>query len=948
MKNLNVNQNICGFTVTAAKKVDEINATLYTLTHSSGAVLYYIGKDDSNKVFGVSFTTPPTDDTGVFHIIEHSVLCGSEKYPVREPFVNLLKTSMNTFLNAITYPDRTVYPVASTSEKDLTNLMSVYLDAVFRPRMIEDERIFMQEGWHYDFSGGKTGISGVVYSEMKGAMSPDRVSEETLYKALFPTSPYGKNSGGDPDAIPSLTYEKFVAVYKKHYNAANAIFYLYGDLDLEAKLTMIVSYLSPGGEKITIPKQPQVSGRMTADYDCGQEKTENNAYITLGCAPLAFEETEKLMALGLIDDALCGSNTSPLKKAVLGSGIAVDFESGLDINMAQPVYKLKISKTCPDCEAEFSSIVENTVKKLIEKGLPANELEASLASLEFSLKEDDSGSRPKGLYYFLRILSSVTYGSAPDKWLAYGRTLTFLKSKLGTGWYEELAREVYFGVEHKAVVIANPVQGLTAVNDKKLDEELAARFDAMPGETKALLKTKSEDFAAFQNTPDSPEALATLPVLTLADLMQPPKSITTDVTENGGINVLCRTADTNQITYVQMYFDIGGLSEEDLPYAAVLSSVLDELPTKNKSSSKIKRLIKQHLGEWSANVRVFSRPGDEYTPLFTVGYSALPENLLLAAGLTNEVLTEKLFDKKAIMTTLKQDIEDMKQVLRSGGHATAMRRLRANLTKSGRVSELLGGVELYAALKKAVKEPDALIEKLAAVAEKIFIKNKLTVSLTGNNENAKAVIDTIKLPENDTHPAPDILPEKLNEAFEAPGSVNYTAFGGNLADIGENYDSRLSVVAKVLDYDYLWNEVRAKGGAYGVGLLATRSGDLIFYSYRDPNLKATIDAFARAGDYLEKTEITQVELNGYIISIIADIDKPVSPRLAGLNADAEYFSDVTESYKQEVRNRILSTSPADIKSFAPMFKKTASNGRICAVGSKAKLKEIQFDRITKL
>lgn len=949
MKQLELYSKVGCFTVTAATWVEEINACVYTLTHATGATLYYIGKNDSNKVFGVAFTTPPADDTGVFHIIEHSVLCGSKKYPVREPFVNLLKTSMSTFLNAITYPDRTVYPVASTSEKDLTNLMSVYLDAVFEPNMASDRRIFMQEGWHYDFAGGGApSVSGVVYNEMKGAMSPDRISDEALYKALFPDSPYGCNSGGDPAAIPQLTYGDFIDTYRRHYTAANAVFYLYGDLDLESKVALIERYLAPGGEKQTIKIQTPVTANVTAEYDCAQESTDKNTYITLGYAASSFEDTEKLIALSVLDDALSGSNTSPLKRAVLDSGIAVDFESGLDVNMLQPVYKLRITKTDPEGEEKFLSIIESTVRGLIEKGLPMDEISASLNCLEFNLKEDDSGSRPKGLYYFLRILSSVTYGGAPDKWLAYGKTIDSLKARLGSDYFARLTGEIFFGCRHKAVVVAKPVPGLTELENKKMRDGLAARFAGMPDSEKKELAAMAEDFKKYQNEADSREALSSLPTLSLSDLAEPPKGIETTVSDRGGITVLSRAADTNKITYVQMYFDLSCLTAEELPYAAFLSSVLDELPTRRRSSEDIKRIIKTSLGEWSAGVRTFTRADNECTLLLSLSYSALPDNLKLAAELTDEILTERVFDKKSIVTALKQDVEDMKQALRSSGHSTAMRRLRANLTKSGAATELLGGAALYDTLKKAVKKPDALVRRIAVTAEKILTKSNLTISVTGNYDGGTDIVTKTSLPAGERVAAADIMPKGANEAFEAPGSVNYAACGVNICDIGEKYDCRLALAAKVLEYEYLWNEVRAKGGAYGVGLITSRSGDVLFYSYRDPALKATFDAFAKCGDYLESADISQSELDGYIISIIADMDKPISPRLTGLTADSDYFLDVTEQYKREVRERILTATPADIKAFAPLFKKVATHSLRAAVGSKKAISQLNWDNIEKI
>ena len=946
---LKLNGTYSGFSVCGEEKIEEIGGTLYTLSHGSGATLYYVDINDNNKVFGVAFTTPPQDDSGVFHIIEHTVLCGSEKYPVKEPFVNLLKTSMNTFLNAITYPDKTVYPVASTNEKDLSNLMDVYLDAVFNPRITKEPKIFMQEGWHREFDGGNITLNGVVYNEMKGAESPDSVCDDTLFRALFPDSQYRFNAGGEPQDIPNLTYEKYIETYKKHYTPSNAVFFLYGNLDFEKKTEQISGYLSGAKktEPIKLAYQLPVDRRLEADYDC-DEMTDDNTYIQTGYVPYDVSDIEKLTALSLIDDALCSSNQSPLKKAVMDAGLGVDFESGFDINMLQPVYKLKISKTRAQNEESFKKAIDDTVLSLIKNGIPKDELRASLSRMEFNLREDDCGSRPRGVYMLLRILSSTLYGGKPEKWLRFEKINQFLQSKIDTDYFENILKEVFFDTKHKATVIINPVKNLTEKRDKFLKKQLADYKASLLSNEVSKLKAETKQFKEYQSAPDSPENLAKLPTLTIDDIDDKPPSTQTTATKKDGIKLLRHNVFSRGITYVRMYFNLDGLSGKELSYAGMLAGMLDELPAAGKSPADIKRIIKRDLGEWSASARVFSQPNGKYIPLFCVSYSALRNKLPVAVRLTDDILTSAEFASDIIKTVTLQGIEVIKESMRQSGHITAMKKLRARLSSGGKAGEALGGSDYYFLMRKEIKDEHALAKKLETIAKKIFTRSRLTVSLTTDDISAEEEVLSSRIPQGDGFTETQIERDTASEAFIIPGNINYTAAGVNLEDIDCVYDSRLHVVSRVLDYGYLWNEVRAKGGAYGTGLSPSRTGEIIFYSYRDPNISETVDIFKQSGQFLKNSSFSKEEIDGYIISIIGDLDKPVSPRLEGLNADAEYFTNYSKEEKENARKRIMTTAPKDISDFAELFSKISDHLLTSAAGNKEKINAFGFDKTRKL
>lgn len=941
---LSLGLTVHGFTVNRITPVPEQALTLYEMEHEqSGAKLIYAEKEDPNKVFGVAFKTIPTDSTGVFHILEHCMLNGSEKYPLKEPFVNLLKTSMQTFLNAMTFPDKTVYPVASQNEKDFTNLMSVYLDAVFAPNLRKNREVFLQEGWHYEVLSPDAPLiyKGVVYNEMKGAMSSvNDVIEEANMAALFTDTCYRHNSGGDPEVIPTLTYEQFLASYRKYYHADNAILYLYGAMELEEKLAFLdEAYLSKFKREegaIEVEFQPPVvNDSYTAEYEIGEnDSLEQNTYITRAYCVGDYTDPERILALSVLNEALMSANESPLKKALLEASLGQDVKGQLVDGILQPYYVFELDKTEAEQKEKFLSVLETELRRLSEEGIDREVLEASLNRMEFKLREMDYGSFPRGLVNYFDILSSALYGGKPEAFLCYESAIAHMREGLANGYFEALIKDCFLTGKHHATVVVTPSKTLAEERLKRASEKAEGYKASLSQEELAALIEENKTLIAHQSEEDTPEQIATLPRLSLSDLGDAPEEAGTEVKDG----VLFHETDTNGIVYLNYYFDLSSVAEEDLPYVTMLGSVYGKLGTKRTPAQKIVNEIKLNFGDLKFSTTIVPHGSEECTAALTVSCSVLKQNVAKALSLLSEILNETEFTAEGVSRILTQNAAQSKIMVVQAGHQYAIGMLSSYLTAAGVYKEALSGVAFCRKLNRTAEsfDADCVLGKFSALSDAILRKGDCVVSVTGDRsclaayeENAAAfavnAVPTLRYA--------TATPEGKNEGIAIPADINYVAKGFNYAAAGETYCGVYEVLSQILQYDYLWNEVRVKGGAYGTGFIADKS-TIAFWSYRDPNVANTLAAFDGAEEYLNGFAADEDAVTGYIIGTIAARERPRSPRMDGNAADLRYFAGITPEERALARRQMIGTTAEDIRACAKLIREMKEKCAVSVVGNK--------------
>ncbi|OUO90900.1 peptidase M16 [Gordonibacter sp. An230] len=960
-----------GFTVRSCEKLPEIDGTAYVLDHGkSGARLLYLANDDPNKAFSISFKTPPADDTGVFHILEHSVLCGSRKFPVKEPFVNLLKGSMQTFLNAMTFPDKTTYPVASTNDKDLRNLMDVYLDAVLHPAIYEKRAIFEQEGWHYELvdnteQTGDTGrliLNGVVYNEMKGALSdPNSVLYDELQAALFPNTAYRFESGGTPLAIPDLTYERFLEEHRRHYRLDNSYLTLYGDVDLDETLAFLdEAYLSPVADEETV--RDEEDGRLnphplelqapvkTRGVVRRMATAQENACMALGYVIGEARERTRMVAVDILIDAMMGSNEAPLKRALLDAEIADDAQAFYADALLQPFAVIQLKGLVEGAAERFKPIVDETLAALADGGLDHALVEASLSRAEFVMRERDFGMAD-GVALSMAALSGWLYDEElATSYLKYEDDFAFLRRALDEGYFEELIRSVFLENAHMAEVEVRPTDGDEDANERERLRIAEASFSPEDFERVA------EEQAALrrlQEEPDLPEALATLPRLTVGDIGPAPEEPAYGLVEGMPVPCLRHHAPTRGIAYAYRYLDLSGVPYDELPYVAVLGLVLGKLGTAKRSASELDTLVNGSLGSLSFFAEIYEDADDpeRLAPKLVVGASALSENVGHLADLPREVMLETDFsDTSKIKDVLQQRRIGMEQAFASSGHASAMARLASYYLPAGVVREQLGGVGFYRFLKGLLASFDEHAEELSArlddLARRLFVDDGSLVSFTGSDEDferfwpAGGILGrTSEGCANYRLAAP--APEVRNEAFIVPTDVCYAAQGFDRRAFGAAYSGVWQVAARALSYDYLWNEVRVKGGAYGAGFQTARTGNLRFYSYRDPHLDETLVRFAGASAWLAAFDPDPDEMDGYVVSTVASFDQPLKTRALARRQDGDFFGGRTPADRARTREEMVGADVGAVRALAMPVAQAVRANAVCAFGSRDILESAQ-------
>ena len=907
-----------GFTIESKEPIPECESMAYTMRHkTSGARLLYLANDDENKAFAIGFKTPPVNSTGVFHILEHSVLCGSRKFPVKEPFVNLLKSSMQTFLNAMTFPDKTLYPVASTNEKDLMNLMDVYLDAVFNPIIYSNRSIFEQEGWHYELDDPAKPLryNGVVFNEMKGALSdPDAVLYNALCGALFPDTTYAHESGGDPKSIVDLTYEEYLDTHKRHYRPDNSYLFLYGDIDIDRILTFLdEEYLTnpaqPEGEPN--PLKPQLPLK-SKDVSKPMQTAPENACMGIGYVIGTAHDRSRSLEVDILWNALMGSNEAPLKRALLDSNLADDVQGYLVDEQLQPLAIIQIKGCKGDVREAFKLTIKTTVERLCNEGIAPEKLEAAISRAEFSVRERDFGVAD-GVVLAMTSLTGWLYDDTmATAYLRYNDAFADMRKKIEQGYFEQLLREVVLESEHTGLAFVTPVEKIEGDSEEERLISIKAAFT--PGDTKSVLDSVHR-LRQWQEEPDSPEALAALPMLHLDDIGEARLEPTYQVMNDGPLPCLYHDIPSRHINYVYHYFNLQHLDFEDLFYVGILTQLLGKLDTTEHSATEIDYLVQANLGSLHYAASFLDHnTTDHVTPLFVVSSSALAEKVDQLALLPAEIMSSTSFqDLTRIHDILQQTRVGLEQGFALAGHSAALQRLASYSSPAAVLREATSGIDFYRLLKDLLadfeKRSDDLVNHLESVARRIFNRDNVTTSFTGTQQerdNFWAIAGDMGLGTTKISPRL-IVPEPacLNEAFIVPTDICFAAKGYDRRLIGAPFSGVWQVAVRMLSFGYLWSEVRVKGGAYGAGFKADHTGALQFYSYRDPQLDATLARFDASANWLSTEAFNDESFTGYIISSVASYDTPKKPRELALRNDADYFRGYAPNWRKVTSRRDL-------------------------------------------
>lgn len=957
------------YEVVLTEDLPDLKSKGYLLKHKkSGARVLLMENDDENKVFTIGFRTPPSDSTGVPHIMEHSVLCGSRDFPVKDPFVELVKGSLNTFLNAMTYPDKTVYPVASCNDKDFQNLMHVYMDAVFYPNIYQHDEIFRQEGWSYklDEPDGKLEYNGVVYNEMKGAFSsPEGVLDRVILNSLFPETSYAYESGGDPEEIPNLTYEQFLDFHRKYYHPSNSYIYLYGDMDMEEKLKWLdENYLcefdaAEVDSEICFQKPFDKMIEVEKTYSISSEETEEeNTYLSYNKV-IATSLDEKLyQAFQILDYALLSAPGAPLKKALMDAGIGKDIMGSYDNGIYQPIFSIIAKNAEPQQKEQFVQVIEDTLRKIVEDGIDRKALEAGINYHEFRFREADFGNYPKGLMYGLDLFDSWLYDEKkPFIHMQAIPTFAFLKEQIGTRYFEDLIQKWILDNPHGSMVIVKPERGRTARMDRELDEKLQTyKAGLSPDEVEKLARDTAE-LIVYQESEDAREDMEKIPVLGREDISREIAPICNEERVCGGIPMVYHNVETNGIGYVTLLFDLSGVPEEKLPYVGMLQAVLGIIDTTHYEYGELFNEINVHTGGIGTSLELYPDvtkvKEKEFRATFEMKGKALYPKMDVLFKMMREILTEsKLEDEKRLKEILSMLKSRLQMSFLSSGHTTAALRALSYSSPLSKFKDDTDGIGYYEAVKEIEEhfeeKKEELIANLKELAARIFRADNLMISYTAAPEGLDAVEKEMETFKNGLFERTDgdeqenrciLHCVKRNEGFKTSSKVQYVARTGNFIDGGAAYSGALHILKVILSYDYLWQNIRVKGGAYGCMCNFNRIGEGYLISYRDPNLEKTIDVYEKVTEYLRNFEADDRDMNKYIIGTISNIDRPMNPSAKGTRSMNLYMNHVTEEMIRKEREEILNAGQEEIRALADVVAAMLAADQLCVIGSEEKIEE---------
>lgn len=956
-------------------RVEDVQSDGFILRHKkSGARIAILSNNDDNKVFYIGFRTPPEDETGVPHIIEHTTLCGSKKFPVKDPFIELAKGSLNTFLNAMTYPDKTVYPVASCNDQDFKNLMDVYLDAVFNPNITKYEEIFKQEGWHYELTGkdDELKINGVVYNEMKGAYSsPDEVLSSQIYRSLFPDNTYSKDSGGNPEYIPKLTYEAYLDFYHKYYHPSNSYIYLYGDMDVVERLEWLdKEYLSLYDYKKVnseINKQPAFDEikNVEAQYSITMDDSqENKTYLSYNRVVGDSLDEMLYQAFDVLDYALVSSPGAPVKQALIDAGIGDDVYGSYDAGILQPVFSF-VAKNANAFQAdEFESIIENTLKEVVKTGINKEALLAGINSSEFKFREADFGQFPKGLLFGLNCLDSWLFDDMkPFIHLECLDTFAKLRRAVDTDYFEKLIQEYLLDNTHGSSVTVKPKRGLGNEREEALAKELSDYKASLSDEEIDKLIEETEHLKKYQEEPSSDEDLRKLPMLTRADMKKNAMPFSNIEDELLDVKVVRHDIESNGIDYISFLFDAGDFAQSELGYLGFFTNALGLVSTEKYSYTDLANATNIYTGGISTGTA--SHPDikdrNNFVFKFEVKLKVLEKNLDKALELMEQMLLSSDFtDTKRLGELVAQIKARLQANLSSSGHLVAAMRSMSSFSRYALYQDELKGIAFYRSICRIEKElsesPKSVSDKLAAIARKLFARNRMLISFTGNNEaygNAKPSLEKVIAGFNKMSAVGNQAEVHFNtakEAFIDASQIQYVAKTGDFICEGYEYTGALRLLRIILSYDYLWINVRVKGGAYGCMNTFLRSGESYFVSYRDPNLSDTLDVYDRIPEYIKSFSPDERDMTKYIIGTFSALDTPMNPEAKGSRSLSAYLEGITYEQIQKERNEILNAQPEDIRRLADLVQAVLKKDSICVIGNENMIKESAglFENVEKL
>lgn len=972
--------NISGLTsyeLIEEKNLTDLKTKGYFLRHrKTGARVVLMENDDDNKVFCVGFRTPPEDDTGLPHILEHSVLCGSKNFPLKDPFVELVKGSLNTFLNAMTYPDKTVYPVASCNDKDFQNLMHIYMDAVFYPNIYQHEEIFRQEGWsyHLESAEGELTYNGVVYNEMKGAFSsPEGVLDRIVINSLFPDTCYGNESGGDPDHIPELTYEQFLDFHRKYYHPSNSYIYLYGDMDFVEKLNWLdKEYLSAFDaaeidSEIRLQKGFTEMKEVEETYSItSSESEEDNTYLSYNKVIGTSLDKELYLGFEVLDYALLSAPGAPLKKALVDAGIGKDIMGSYDNGIYQPIFSVVAKNANTEQKEAFITVIEDTLKDIVKNGIDSKALEAGIHYHEFRYREADFGNYPKGLMYGLQMFDSWLYDETkPFLHMSAIETYDFLKTQIGTGYFEELIQNYILDNSHGAVVVVKPERGRTARMDKALTEKLSDYKNGLTKEQIESLVDATHGLLAYQESEERPEDMEKIPILQRSDISREIAPIYNEEIVMDGTTVVFHEIETNGIGYVDLLFDLSGVPEEELPYVGVLQAVLGMIYTEHHEYGELFNEINMHTGGIATSMELYPDvtkvKEKEFRATFEIKAKALYHKLPIAFQMMQEILTtSKLDDEKRLLEILSMTKSRLQMRFLSAGHVTAASRALSYTSPLSKFKDLTNGIAYYDVVKQIEEqfdtEKETLIANLKKLVKQLFRADNMMVSFTATKEGLTGLEEEIAslkkgLFTGASEQTPCIIHcEKRNEGFQTSSKVQYVARAGNFIDAGFDYTGAFQILKVILGYEYLWQNVRVKGGAYGCMSNFSRLGEGYFMSYRDPNLEKTNEIYEGVPDYLRNFTVSERDMTKYIIGTISNIDQPMTPATKGDRSMNLYMNRVTADMIREERNQILDAKEQDIRALADIVQAILKDNLFCVIGSEEKIEEQKalFDEVKSL
>ena len=956
-------------------RVEDVQSDGFILRHKkSGARIAILSNNDDNKVFYIGFRTPPEDETGVPHIIEHTTLCGSKKFPVKDPFIELAKGSLNTFLNAMTYPDKTVYPVASCNDQDFKNLMDVYLDAVFNPNITKYEEIFKQEGWHYELTGkdDELKINGVVYNEMKGAYSsPDEVLSSQIYRSLFPDNTYSKDSGGNPEYIPKLTYEAYLDFYHKYYHPSNSYIYLYGDMDVVERLEWLdKEYLSLYDYKKVnseINKQPAFDEikNVEAQYSITMDDSqENKTYLSYNRVVGDSLDEMLYQAFDVLDYALVSSPGAPVKQALIDAGIGDDVYGSYDAGILQPVFSFVAKNANASQADEFESIIENTLKDVVKTGINKEALLAGINSSEFKFREADFGQFPKGLLFGLNCLDSWLFDDMkPFIHLECLGTFAKLRKAVDTDYFEKLIQEYLLDNTHGSSVTVKPKRGLGNEREETLAKELSDYKASLSDEEIKKLIEDTEHLKKYQEEPSSDEDLRKLPMLTRADMKKNAMAFSNIEDELLDVKVVRHDIESNGIDYISFLFDAGDFAQSELGYLGFFTNALGLVSTEKYSYTDLANATNIYTGGISTGTA--SHPDikdrNNFVFKFEVKLKVLEKNLDKALELMEQMLLSSDFtDTKRLGELVAQIKARLQANLSSSGHLVAAMRSMSSFSRYALYQDELKGIAFYRSICRIEKElsesPKSVSDKLAAIAKKLFARNRMLISFTGNNEaygNAKPSLEKVIAGFNKMSAVGNQAEVHFNtakEAFIDASQIQYVAKTGDFICEGYEYTGALRLLRIILSYDYLWINVRVKGGAYGCMNTFLRSGESYFVSYRDPNLSDTLDVYDRIPEYIKNFSPDERDMTKYIIGTFSALDTPMNPEAKGSRSLSAYLEGITYEQIQKERNEILNAQPEDIRRLADLVEAVLKKDSICVIGDENMIKESAglFENVEKL